>query len=451
MAIHSDDLRRDNHAGALIIDALINPAVNGDDTLNINWNFLTPARNKIYYTFDVIHGTESPPRKSIGEFNDAQREAVQDILKLAGKLTGIKFVETDSGDDADIHFASADIEPSWAGGLSHGNIPDYTERQLPNGDAVIDTYSADSYVYLDNVELEGSNRTPLPGNIGYYTLLHEIGHVLGLKHPFQAQGLPTDPYVLPPAQDNSAYTVMSYSLTGGYSTTYGIYDWLALRWLYGNDGLGGASGNDKAGAKNDSLFGTDQVDDLLFGYNGKDFLAGFAGVDTLSGGNGQDVYFGGTGKDDYVLMEKHPAKDLIWISPGDSLISGFDTIKGFKLGGAKTADTLNLPSNRIALDGIGDGVDAADIHSHNIVNGLIRFDDNDVYNAEITLKSSNLISVFLYLQNNIAGQDTVVFNVGKNSYVFQDGGTQDVLVQLLGVVAQGLDTHGTMTGAVWLA
>ncbi|TAN47278.1 MAG: hypothetical protein EPN21_17905 [Methylococcaceae bacterium] len=178
-------------------------------------------------------------------------------------------------------------------------------------------------------------------------------------------------------------------------------------------------------------------------------MAGFAGNDTLRGGEDSDLLIGGTGKDQYLLAENVPSSDMIWIWQGESLISHFDTVKNFSLGGTNAVDTLLLSSTRIALDGMGNGMDAAAIRSHNITNGLISVDDGDNYHAALTLSPAQLKSVFLYLQSNIANNDTVVFNATEDCYVFQDNGTQDCLVRLTGVSARGLDTHGTMAGGVW--
>ncbi|MEJ5989856.1 M10 family metallopeptidase [Ramlibacter sp. PS3R-8] len=98
-----------------------------------------------------------------------------------------------------------------------------------------------------------------PGAFGYSTLLHEIGHALGLKHPFQefdelGNPIPVD-YVLRDDIDNEAHTVMSYTeaprtllivdvtakATGGYRWSYDglspstmmMLDIEALQHLYG--------------------------------------------------------------------------------------------------------------------------------------------------------------------------------------------------------------------------
>jgi PKD repeat protein len=65
------------------------------------------------------------------------------------------------------------------------------------------------------------------GEHGYTTLIHEIGHAIGLKHPHD--GSPR----LPSAEDNHTRTVMSYGFPGESPGTPMAYDVMALQYVYG--------------------------------------------------------------------------------------------------------------------------------------------------------------------------------------------------------------------------
>jgi serralysin len=278
------------------IDALI-----GDSQ---PWNYL--GRNVLYYTFSLNGGTESSSGSvnlgTLAGFNETQKAATRAALNYVTQVTGIVFAETGSGASADIHFANADIYGGTTTGLaSNAWNYSYSGNQVTN-------LTVDSWVYLDNREFLSWNQSPTPGTYGYETLLHEIGHALGLKHPFEGSD------VLPAHLDNTAQTLMSYTDAGGVHSTYSPLDLAALNWLYGGDGLGGAygaqtgasaptasagpaaatAGNDRlvATASNDSFNGGAGIDTVVFsgvraGYTvtrtGNGYTVSGEGTDTLTG------------------------------------------------------------------------------------------------------------------------------------------------------------------------
>lgn len=86
-------------------------------------------------------------------------------------------------------------------------------------------------------------RTPAPGNYAYMTMIHELGHALGLKHGNETGGVANE--TLPAANDDLEYSVMTYaSYIGSLATsdtcaldsnpqTYMMDDIAALQYLYG--------------------------------------------------------------------------------------------------------------------------------------------------------------------------------------------------------------------------
>ena len=66
-----------------------------------------------------------------------------------------------------------------------------------------------------NSDADWTAESWLRGGDGWATLLHEIGHALGLKHPFEA---PADGFLLSPELDNERFTVMSYNMAANAKT-----------------------------------------------------------------------------------------------------------------------------------------------------------------------------------------------------------------------------------------
>lgn len=232
------DITTTPHSGLNHIDALLD--------IGPDWNYSyldqngEPANiNILYYTFSITSGNEVDPKTKqpvTGQemFTLAQQIATRTAFSYLAEITGIEFVETAVGSEAQIHLANLDIKESNITGLCSWQASFSATDQLQS-------YSANAWVYLDNVEWRAQNHDLTPGGYGYETLLHELGHALGLRHPFH-EADEVDHIHLSPAQDNTANTLMSYTDVGAPRSTFGPYDIAALNWLYGRDGLGGQFG-----------------------------------------------------------------------------------------------------------------------------------------------------------------------------------------------------------------
>jgi hypothetical protein len=290
------DINTTPTSGLNYIDALLDT---GPD-----WNYLTPAGNTLKYTFSTLSGNEAG-QTGQESFTLAQQESTRTAFDYISKLTGIQFLETVDGTDAQIHLCNVNLQPSNVTGLCSWHVNySYLGTQLVS-------YDADAYVYLDNAEWFSQNRNLTPGGFGYETLLHELGHALGLKHPFDGS------IHLPASQDNTDNTLMSYTSTGRPHAVYSQDDVAALKWLYGMDGLGGTLGiNSTTGAR------------YIAGTSGAETLTGTAANDMLEGDGGNDMIDGGSGIDTAVFRGRYSNYTFNSLANGDLMVASKDGIDG---------------------------------------------------------------------------------------------------------------------------
>ncbi len=221
-----------------------------------------------------------------------QRASIRQALDLWEEVSGLTFIEVPDPAELNlngIRFSMEDLDIR----LGIEGVLGYA---MPNSTWVHGFNIQFNQVhYADDLLLKGTDP--------FATAMHEIGHAVGLKHPFH--GSPN----LSTEEDNTSNTVMSYTDGGNYSHL-GWIDIEAVRHIYGTPeaeaaapvrwsrGPGGAlvtTGNDAANAIAGLV-----IRDVVHANAGDDLIETHGGDDEITAGAGNDAVFGGAGLDTLV-------------------------------------------------------------------------------------------------------------------------------------------------------
>jgi Ca2+-binding RTX toxin-like protein len=319
---------------------------------------------------------------SFSAFTLAEQTETIAALNEWAAMSGLIFVEVTPG-QGDINFTNVDFntapgDTAFAGvGFNPFGAHDFSTNPYFSSDLDI---AGDVFM--------NSRDQNADGTVNMGTLLHEIGHAIGLKHPdqteFGASGVDHD-QILDPMHDAASLTIMSETAdTGVDADSLKSLDTLAAQAIYGSaageviaststivtgsDSVSSWSWNpitqiltQTALHTNETVHGTSVNDiinglagDTLIALDGTDMLIGAGGGDTLIGGPGIDTLIGGPGGNTFVVNSTVTTVDD-HLNPG-----GADTVYA-------TVDfTLPANTNSLIISG-PDGLTATGNSQHDFL------------------------------------------------------------------------------------
>jgi len=316
----------------------------------VNVTFSFPSSLPSEYPTDLLPGYTA--------FSAGQQAATRAALQEISSYSGITFTEV-ADQSGQIRFATS--QQSGTAGFTAGDV---------EGEAFIRV----EVVLANNVS---SNADLAIGTRGWYVLLHEIEHALGLKHPGNYNGVNggEDPPFLPASQDAVHFTIETYNDANTASTTTPmLFDVAALQFLYGDNATTGA-GNSNYALDADMIYtvwdvsGDDALDasawltSVTLDLNpGTVSYAGYVGIDAIlnprvgiafnswiedaTGGSGNDAIIGNIGGNTLVggagndWLDGAGGVDSLIGGPGNDTLHGGSGVDAAHFAGSRSDYTI---------------------------------------------------------------------------------------------------------------
>ena len=210
------------------------------DTYDLSYSFIN--KNSVFDDFNYDSETNSNILwSSLDEFNLVQKTALRNVISEWSQVSGITFTEVEESETTvgDIRLGlSSEVQSLVGDATGFAYLPG--NFYPSSGDIWFNSNANDLFGGFVTSTFENSEFKP--GSLAYYTALHEFGHALGLKHPFET--LPEAKSVLSSNLDEISNTIMSYTYVANDSSVFGLniypstpmsYDISAIQHLYGKN------------------------------------------------------------------------------------------------------------------------------------------------------------------------------------------------------------------------
>ena len=189
------------------------------DNFNIVSQYFQTQPKKIYYSFPrqkPSYVEKIADGREWQSVTTAVKTATRDVLNEISDIIDIEFIHTE---DSAQPFVIAVMANNQGSSVAYSYFPSLV-------------FSEGSDIFLDNDYLSPEFIAHNKTNYDYEIIVHEIGHALGLKHPFAPLG--NNDYVLPQFEDNSRLTAMTYTENASFfNGELRAFDYLTLVGIYG--------------------------------------------------------------------------------------------------------------------------------------------------------------------------------------------------------------------------